>query len=209
MNARGYFQADISSLSPLTTYYFRALADGGAHGSAHGLERSFTTGATPPSVSTGGATAVAADSATLNGSLHSLGTATAVNVAFQYGTSHGVYTEQTASQLMSAPAILLANLVSLQPHTTYYYRALADGGEYGSSHGVEHTFTTGALPPSATTSAVSHKTTDTATLNGNLDNLGSSTTVMVSFQYGTTSGGPYTIRLPRNRRPPPAPSRRT
>jgi len=190
MSARGYFQANII-LSPLTTYYFRAMADGG-QGSVVGDEFNFTTGATPPSVSTGGATAVLADSATLNATLHSLGTATAVNVAFQYGTRSGVYTAQTASQwLNSPPEDFLANLVSLQPHTTYYYRAIADGGKNGSGYGLEHSFTTGFLPPEATTDDVSEKTTDTAMLNGNLDKLGSSTIVHVSFRYGTTAGGPY------------------
>jgi hypothetical protein len=191
MGARGYFRADIIGLTPLTTYYFRAMADGGVHGGAVGDELSFGTGATPPSVSTGGVTGVTADAATLNGTLHSLGTATAVNVAFQYGTTSGGYTRQTASQILSGTGNFLANLSSLQPHTTYYYRAIADGGENGASYGAEHAFTTGALPPTTTTDAATDKTTDTAFLNGNLDNLSSSTTVMVSFQYSTTAGGPY------------------
>ena len=191
MSSRGFFEADISGLSPLTTYYFKAKADGGAHGTAEGSEYCFTTGATPPSVSTGGATGITADAATLNGTLHDLGTAPTVNVSFQYGTTSGKYNEETASQSMAAPADFTANLASLQPNTTYYYRAKANGGAHGTSYGIEHAFTTGAVPPAATTAAATDKTTDSARLNGNLDALGTASMVNVSFVYGATAGGPY------------------
>jgi len=191
MSSRGFFEADISGLSPLTTYYFKAKADGGAHGTAEGNEYCFTTGATPPSVSTGGATGITADAATLNGTLHDLGTAPTVNVCFQYGTHSGVYNNETPQQLLGAPADFVANLSSLRPNTTYYYRARADGGAHGISYGTEHAFTTGAVPPTATTNAAADMTTDSARLNGTLDNLGTATSVNVSFVYGTTAGGPY------------------
>jgi hypothetical protein len=188
MGARGYFQANII-LSPLTTYYFRAMA--GGQGSVVGEEFNFTTGATPPSVSTGGATAVLANSATLHATLHSLGTATAVNVAFQYGTRPGVYTEQTASLYLTDKGDFPANLSGLQPHTTYYYRAIADGGKNGSGYGMERSFTTGSSPPFVETSAATEPTTNTAFLNGNLTGLGTAKPVNVSFIYGTTHNGPY------------------
>lgn len=191
MQSRGFLQAKITGLSPLTTYYFRAEADGGAHGTSEGAECSFTTGATPPSVFTGGATPVDDVSETLNGSLHSLGTATTVKVSFQYGTASGVYTEETALQAKTATGDFTANLVSLQPNTTYYYRAKGDGGVDGSGYGVEHSFITKSRPPSVATDNTTDWTTDTAFLNGNLTSLGTATTVNVSFIYGTTAGGPY------------------
>lgn len=191
MSSRGFLNSSITGLSPLTTYYFVAMADGGAHGGDQGIECSFTTGATPPTVSTGGATAVGDDSATLNGDLYSLGTAVTVNVSFQYGTTSGQYGNETPLQLMNDPGDFQANLVGLHSHTTYYYRARADGGEHGTSYGSEHSFTTSADPPEATTDPATHMTTDTARLNGNLDALGTATTVNSSFIYGATPGGPY------------------
>ncbi|MFA5399486.1 MAG: CARDB domain-containing protein [Dehalococcoidia bacterium] len=191
MDSRGFLQAAVTSLTPLTTYYYIAVADGGAHGAAHGDECSFTTSATPPSVSTGAATSVGDDSATLNGYLHSLGTAGAVNVSFQYGTTSGRYGNETPLQLMNDPGVFNANLVGLHSHTTYYYRAKADGGDHGASYGAENTFTTSADPPSVITDAATHMTTDTARLNGDLTILGTATTVNTSFIYGTTPGGPY------------------
>jgi len=193
-DSRGFLRADLTGLTPLTTYYFRAKVNG--DGTAEGSESSFTTGATPPSVSTGGATAVTADSATINGDLHSLGTATTVNVSFQYSTTSGVYGDETPQQLMNDAGPFPANLSSLHSNTTYYYRAKADGGEHGTSYGAEHVFTTSALPPEATTTAATHMTTDTARLNGNLDLLGTATAVNTSFVYGIAAGGPYPITTP-------------
>ena len=45
-----------------------------------------------------------------------------------------------------------------------------------------------ALAPTVTTNAASNITTTSPTLNGSLDDLGSFTSVDVSFEYGTTSG---------------------
>lgn len=191
-DSRCFLQSAVSGLSALTTYYFVAYADGGEHGTASGDERSFTTTSTPASVDTGGVTSVSADAATLNGTLNSLGTAATVNVSFQYGTSAGLYSEETPQQFMNSKGDFLANLSGLHSHTTYYYRAKADGGSHGVSYGSEHSFTTGSLPPSVTTGDATHKTTNTAQLNGNLDSLGTATGVNLSFIYGTTAGGPYT-----------------
>jgi phosphodiesterase/alkaline phosphatase D-like protein len=191
MNSQGYFHADLIGLDPLTKYYFSARADGGAHGSVVGSECSFTTGSTPPSVSTEGATNVEDDTATLNGYLHSLGTATSVNVFFQYGTLSGMYGDVTPQQLLNDPVAFVANLSSLHANTTYYYRAVANGGAHGISYGTEHAFTTNADPPLVATNAATHMTTDTAFLNGTLTDLGTATTDSVSFIYGTAAGGPY------------------
>jgi hypothetical protein len=192
----GYFHADITTLTPLTTYYFITRADGGEHGSDQGSECSFTTTSTPPSVFTGSATDVTPLSATLNGTLSSPGTAPSASVTFQWGTSSGVYRNETAPQIMSAPGDFHADLSSLAAGITYYYRAKADGGAHGTGYGAEHAFTTATLPPSVTTNAVSHKTTDSAALNGTLDALGTAATVNVSFVYGTHQGGPYSNSTP-------------
>jgi phosphodiesterase/alkaline phosphatase D-like protein len=192
----GYFHADITTLTPLTTYYFIARADGGEHGNDQGSECSFTTTSTPPSVFTGSATDVTPGSATLHGTLSSLGTAASANVTFQWGTSPRVYRNETAPQIMSAPGDFHADLTGLAAGITYYYRAKADGGAHGTGYGAEHAFTTSTVPPSVTTNAVSHKTTDSAALNGTLDALGTAATVNVSFVYGIHQGGPYSGSTP-------------
>jgi len=188
----GPFHADLNGLlAPLTEYYFIAKADGGAHGIVEGSECSFTTGATPPSVSTAAATNVEDHTATLNGDLHSMGTATSDDVSFQWGASPGIYSHQTTPHAKNAPGDFTDSIAGLLDNTTYYYRAVASGGRHGTSFGAEQAFTTSADPPEVTTNAATHMTTDTAFLNGSLTALGTATTDSVSFIYGTTAGGPY------------------
>lgn len=75
----------------------------------------------------------------------------------------------------------------------------ADGSWLGGGHGESvHRSTAWALltllkatsfiPPQVTTSAATAVTGETATLNGSLDDLGSGTSVDLSFEYGTASG---------------------
>jgi len=191
MAAEGPFRANIGGLTALTTYYYQAAANGGVHGSALGAECSFTTGAVPPSVFTGAATLIHADSATLNGILEAMGTSSSDNVSFQWGLRPGVYTGQTLPQSRGFTGDFNAGLSGLNDHTTYYYRAVASGGRHGTSFGSEHAFTTSALPPLVATSAATDWTTDTAFLNGNLTDKGTAAAVNTSFIYGTSHDGPY------------------
>ena len=188
MSATGDFQADLAGLTPDTTYYYRAKANGGIDGIAYGDEHSFTTGTQPPSVTTDNASQLTTNSAMLNGNLDSLGTATSVNVSFQWGTtSGGPYPNSTAPQARSSPGAFQAGLTGLASYTTYYYRAKADGGAFGTAYGAEKSFSTSSFPPHVATGAAGSIADTTATLNGNLYFLGSAGTVNVSFLYGTTS----------------------
>ena len=63
------------------------------------------------------------------------------------------------------------------------------------------------IPPRVATNAATSVTSQAATLNGTLEDLGSSTTVNVSFQYGTASGT-YTAETTPAARPRRAPSAR-
>jgi hypothetical protein len=188
MTTTGTFSASIGSLTPATKYYFRAKAVG--TGAVYGLEKSFTAGTTPPTVTTIDAGNVTATSATLNGNLALLGTATSVAVSFEYATTQGgPYTAVTVGD-MTAPGDFSADLSGLTPNTLYYFQAVAAGS--GTDYGDEKTFTTSTSPPEVTTSDATSVTATGATLNGDLTSLGSAASVTVSFEYATTSGGPYT-----------------
>src|SRR4030042_638934 len=155
----------------------------------------FTTHNSPPAVSTYDASGVTTNSATLNGTLHYTGSSGTADVSFQYSTTSGIYSQETPAQTMSAPGNFTAGLTGLTPDTTYYYRAKSHNN-YGTGYGTQHMFTTGGIPPSGATDNAIHITTNSANLNGNLTALGTSATVNVSFQYGTTQGGPYTSSTP-------------
>jgi hypothetical protein len=100
----------------------------------------------PPVVTTNDATEVTVNSAILNGSLTSLGTATTVNVSFQYGTTPGVYTSETTAQAMATKGSFFFNLTGLNPGTIYYFRAKVVGDLNLTSYGAEKSFTT-LTPP--------------------------------------------------------------
>jgi outer membrane protein assembly factor BamB len=138
MSATGTFYFDLTGLTPGTTYYFRAQADG--DGTAYGSEKSFTVSTTPPAVTTNAATNITTTGARLNGNLTSMGTATSVSVSFEWGTSPGVYPNTTTAQVMSATGTFYFDLIGLNPGTTYYFRAQADGD--GTAYGSELSFTT-------------------------------------------------------------------
>ncbi|MEW6142748.1 MAG: Ig-like domain-containing protein [Chloroflexota bacterium] len=187
MTATGAYTANITGLTGATLYHFQAAANGGLHGNATGADATFTTTAQPPTVTTTAATNIQTTSATLNGNLTSLGTATTVNVNFEYGTTTS-YGTTTTAEAKTATGTFSANITGLTPATTYNYRAKADGGAHGTANGDNVTFIAGATPPTVTTDAASNIAQTTATLNGNLTSLGTATTVNVSFNYGTTTG---------------------
>jgi hypothetical protein len=99
-----------------------------------------------PSVTTGRATNVAKNSATLNGTVNPNGMAT--TYYFQWGltSSYGNATStQSAGSGVSNVAVS-ANLTGLTPKTTYHYRLVATNS-FGTSYGADMTFRkSNALP---------------------------------------------------------------
>ncbi len=142
---------------------------------------------TAPSVSTGNATNITTNSATVSGNLTSLGTATSANVSFQYGTGLGNYTFATTPVSMNTTGAFSANLTGLLSGTIYYFRAKAVGD--GTSYGVEKSFATlSPVAPTVTTVTATNIAASAASLNGTLNSLGTVASVSVSFQWGLSSG---------------------
>ena len=139
VNATGVFSENITALTPVTTYYFRAKAV--TDNTTYGIEKSFTTLSIAPSVTTDGSSSVTTNSATLSGSLTSMGTATTVNASFEYGTTTA-YGSSTTTQAISSPGTFIANITGLVAGTQYHFRTKADGGTSGVSYGIDMTFTT-------------------------------------------------------------------
>jgi hypothetical protein len=188
----GTFQAEINGLTSDTTYFYRAKADGGVHGIGYGTEHQFTTASMPPSVTTGDATDITQQTAILNGTLDNLGTAGTVNVSLKWGTTEGgPYPNETTPEAKTQTGAFSAELDVLKQNTTYYYIAKADGGIYGTDYGAEVSFTTPGYPPYVVTEAATNVNDKSADLNGRLASFGASDNVDVSFQWGTTPGGPY------------------
>jgi len=148
--------------------------------------------ATPPTVTTSAASNVAFTLATLNGDLTDMGTATSVDISFVYGvTSKGTpsgdkggYDSETSPVSKGAIDTFIASPTGLTAGRTYYFRAKAQGNDVaGPVYGSEVSFTTAAITTLDATDIGAY----TATLKGHLE-IGSATSVALSFEYGTTIG---------------------
>ncbi len=179
--ATGSFSADLLGLTPGTTYYFKAKAAGAS--TAYGVLRSFVYRQAAPNVTTNAVTSMARTSATINGTLNSLGSAASVDVSFLWGTSTSALTE-TVPQSLTSTGTFSAGLTGLTPGVTYYVRAKATGDT--TTYGSFISFRFAARPPLVATRPASAGRTS-ATLNGVLLSLGSAPAANVYFQWGTTS----------------------
>jgi hypothetical protein len=180
--------ADISALSPGTTYHFRLVATCTA-GTINAGDQTFSTPA-PPVVTTGAATGVTASGATLGGTVNPNGQDTTFH--FEYGTSTS-YGTSTADQSISAGSgaqSVAAVISGLVPNTTYHFRLDATSVG-GTTNGSDATFTTSPPVPPVTTGAVTGVATTTAQANGTVDPQGIATTYHVEYgtdlSYGTST----------------------
>ena len=175
--------ADLTGLVPGTTYHFRVKSTNGA-GTSSGEDRTFTTDIGIPAVTTGSATSVTSNSATLNGTVNPNSGFTMV--VFEYGLTSGYGSEATAAQSPlsgTTDQSVSADLTGLVPGTTYHFCVKSTNGA-GTSSGEDRTFTTDIGIPAVTTGSATSLTSNSATLNGTVNPNGGSTTVV--FQYGLT-----------------------
>ena len=103
-----------------------------------------------PAVTSDAATNVTATSATLNGNLTSLGSASGVAVSFDYGTTTN-YGSNTAPQMVTATGAYNDSATGLTPDTTYHFRAQAVGST--TVYGDDLTFTTASATTTSTTTS--------------------------------------------------------
>jgi hypothetical protein len=140
-------------------------------------------------VSTYEAGNITATSAQLNGNLDNGEISENIYVSFEWGTSSGDYINETSIQMMDNTGIFYFTLAELDPATTYYFRAKAVGDD--TVYGEESSFTTLALAsaqPVVSTTGAGEISATTATLNGELTDMGTAETVDVSFEWGTSAG---------------------
>ena len=188
--SEGEFAADVSGLSPNTTYVVVAGAEaerGDESADATGASVNVTTAEAvdPLGVETANASDVTTDSATLNGELVGLGDAENASVSFEYwvaGDSENS-SNTTAVELDSAGSFSAA-VEDLSANTTYVYVAQAEAGD-DTVTGNQSEFTTAAeaAPLGVETANASDVTNASATLNGELTGLADAENASVSFEY--------------------------
>ena len=94
----------------------------------------------PCTVTTGAASDIAQTTATLNGSLDTMGDETSVDVTFQYGETDAYGTE-TPGSTETAIGDISEGITGLTASTGYYFRIKAVG-TYGTAYGADAEFTT-------------------------------------------------------------------
>jgi streptogramin lyase len=94
-----------------------------------------------PDVTTGAISAVGQNTASVAGTVDTIGTTTTYVVEYGTSTSYGKSTQSRELAAGSTPASVSVPLTGLQPGTVYHYRVVA-ANKQGTSVGDDHTFTT-------------------------------------------------------------------
>ena len=132
--------ADISGLSPGTTYHFRVIAFNFV-GHVSSSDAVFTT-PTVPAIGEATASVLNAHSVRLSARAGAPGTSTTIH--FDYGVSPG-YGAQSVGVPVGSDGLGSVIVTGLSPSTTYHFRAVAVN-EFGQAAGSDQVFTTPAEP---------------------------------------------------------------
>jgi hypothetical protein len=140
-----------TGLAADTVYHFKIVTTSPG-GTGEGLDQTFTTLPTRPTIVTEAASALAQTTATLNATINPDG-GDVSDCKFEYGTTIAYGKTVSCSSLPGAGSISIAvsaQLVGLAANTTYHFRIVATNTG-GTSEGTDQTFTT---PPTTTTVTV-------------------------------------------------------
>ncbi len=208
-NGTGSFTANMTGLAAGTTYYVRAYATNSA-GTSYGEQKTFSTTANMPTVTTSQVTNITQMTAQGGGNVTSDGGAAVTQRGICWSTSHNPTANGSHANSGSGTGSFTANMTGLMANTTYYVRAYATNSQ-GTSYGNEVSFTTSQniSSPTVTTSAVTNITQTTAQGGGNVTNDGGASVTQRGICWGTshnptTSGshaasgtgtGSYTVQM--------------
>jgi hypothetical protein len=132
--------AALFPLTPGTTYHYRLVAIN-ADGTGYGQDQTFTTVADqPPVVSTGSASSVSVNVATISGTIDPRGIQSGYRFEYGTDTGYGTQTFGTASPDRGVQTVTL-DLRGIEAGTTYHYRLVASNLG-GTTVGEDETFTT-------------------------------------------------------------------
>jgi hypothetical protein len=183
--------ADLTGLSPDTTYYYELRASNASGTASTPVETFKTTGNPAPTSTTDVAAGVNRYTATLVGTIVPNNQAT--TYYFQYGLTN-TYGLQTAVQTIAAgttPVTVTTPLPAIAPGTVFHYRLVASHGSTSTTYGADETFQTAPFPRPATTLTMSVSPSTRAsspylyTVSGKID-LATSTPLSYGF-HGSVS----------------------
>jgi len=161
---------------------------------------------TMPTVTTGAASVITTTSATLAGSIPANGCTAVTAYGIEYSITNG-FPNGTGTQVAStnlSAGNFSSGLTGLTPGITYYYKAYATNAG-GTAYGAQQSFTTIALTPVITVTALSTFGSvcintvagpNSFTINGtNLSTADILVGPLAGFSFSTTAAGTYTASL--------------
>lgn len=182
----------VISMPPSTTWHYRIRGVTSAGVIVYGNDLTITSsGPGAPQAITLPATSIAANTATLNGSVNA--SCNSTTVTFEYGLTLSYGSTVTADQSPvsgSTYVAVSAPISGLLINTLYHFRVVASNTG-GTTYGADQTFTTGASPPEVITNPASNIGNFAARLNGSVDANSQNSTV--TFQYGLTTSYGSTV----------------
>jgi uncharacterized protein (TIGR02145 family) len=170
-NGAGTFSSNLTGLATGTTYYVRAYATN-SEGTAYGDELSFETVAlVAATVTTAEILSITGKSAISGGNITSDGGDPVTERGICWSETLNPTTADNKTSDDSGSGLFSSELTGLAPGTTYHVRAYAVNS-IGTAYGNDVTFTTLAVVPSVTTSAVAALSQTTAEAGGNVTATG-------------------------------------
>ena len=181
----GTFASNISGLIPGTIYYLRAYATNSA-GTAYGDEVTFTTYQIGLAVlSTTAVSSVTSASAVSGGNITDDGDGKITVRGICWSTAPAPSLTDNITANGKGTGSFTSNITGLIPGTSYHVRAYATNSA-GTSYGNDITFTTDAVSPTITTTAVYNVTRTTATSGGNITSNGGAVVTTSGICWGTS-----------------------
>ena len=182
----GPFSVELTDLAPGTTYYVRAYATNSA-GTAYGSEKTLTTQANLPTVTTGEVSNITQTTAQGSGNVTNSGGANVTERGVCWSTSHNPTISGSHAYNGTGTGGFTVNMTDLTDNTHYYVRAYAKNSA-GVSYGNEVDFTTAqnVSAPTVTTTQVTNITQTTATGGGNVTNSGGATVTERGICWSTS-----------------------
>lgn len=183
------FKSTLTNLESTTTYYVRAFAEN-QEGIAYSSVLTFTTSDLPKlaEVETGEASQITANTATVSGTIKSLGNVISLSAHGHVWNTTGNPTltngENTDLGEISSASAFKSNLMRLEAGTTYYVRAYATN-EKGTAYGEEITFTTGLGDVELKTLEAKSITHESAVVSGEVVNDGKNEILEKGVVYAT------------------------
>ncbi len=186
------------------SYNGNIVVSGGGAASSINVAASGAGNNNAPTVVTGGATAITINSATLSGTISSIGCTAVTAYGIEYSTTNG-FANGSGTQVTStnlSGAAFSAAVAGLAPNTVYYYKAYATNIG-GTAYGVQQSFTTTAAVLTATpltafgnlclnTTAGPNSFTISST---GLGTANVTVAALTGYTYATTANGTYTTTL--------------